>query len=74
MIEGYAQAIDLNRMERQLERCSALDVAHPPAERCARKTVMRSICPCMMCEDTICNALSAAVCCELESGGGNRLS
>ena len=65
MTDSYSEAINLEQMERQLARCAALDVDHPN-EACARKTVMKSICPCMMCEDSICNALTANICAELQ--------
>ncbi|HLU60730.1 MAG TPA: hypothetical protein VKZ99_00075 [Gammaproteobacteria bacterium] len=59
MNEGYAQAINLERLERQLARCAELDT-HPP-ERCARKTVMQSVCPCIAAEEAICNVLTSTV-------------
>lgn len=59
MNEGYAQAINLERLERQLARCAELD-SHP-LERCARKTVMQSVCPCIAAEEAICNVLTSTV-------------
>lgn len=61
MNEMYAEAIDLARMERQLRRCAAIDAEHPPLDRCARKTAMDCVCPCVKGETDICNALAEAV-------------
>lgn len=61
MKDSYAEAIDLERMERQLARCSAQDASHPPDACCARRTALESVCPCLLCEDAICNALTTAV-------------
>lgn len=61
-IEGYAEAIRLDRIERELAKCVALDAAYPPDDGdCARRTVLDSVCPCMLCEDAICNVLAANV-------------
>ncbi len=60
MTDCYSEAINLERIERQLARCAAIDAA-PPLEKCARKTVMQSVCPCMAAEDAICNTLTQAV-------------
>ncbi|HET9679808.1 MAG TPA: hypothetical protein VFP95_04515 [Gammaproteobacteria bacterium] len=66
MTEGYAAAINLDSIERQLARCAALDADHPPLEQCARTTTMQNICPCMFCEDNICNALTSYVYSEMQ--------
>ncbi|HEX7046804.1 MAG TPA: hypothetical protein VF275_04420 [Gammaproteobacteria bacterium] len=60
-IEGYAEAIHLERIEKQLARCAAHDDAYPPDVECARKAALDSVCPCMLCEDTICNVLTDTI-------------
>lgn len=70
MTEGYAQAIDIEQMERQLARCSAHDDEHPPTESDARRVALSSVCPCVLSEESICNALTTAVCEELHVSRG----
>lgn len=60
--DTYAEAIPLDVIDRQIERCAAIDAAYPKdVDRCARQTVDRAVCPCMRCEDAICNTLTDLV-------------
>ena len=61
MPDRYPEAIELARMERQLERCAATDLDYPPLERCARRTAMDCVWRCARSETDICNALAEAV-------------
>lgn len=65
MVEGYAEAISLERIEKQLarcaDRCAAQDAAYPPDVDCARAAVRQSVCPCVLGEDAVCNTLTTMV-------------
>lgn len=67
MNDMYSEAIDLARMERQLQRCAEIDAEHPPLERCARKTAMDCVCPCVKGETEIRNVLAEAVAEEMHA-------
>lgn len=58
--DGYAGAIDLVRLQWRLERCSGTD-AEPASGECAMAIARDCVCPCIACEETVCNALSGTV-------------
>ncbi len=60
-IDSYAEAISLEHIERQLARCAAQDADHPPDMDCARAAVRQSVCPCVLCEEAVCNTLATMV-------------
>ena len=61
MVESYAEAISLERIEKQLARCAEHDADHPPDMACARAAVRQSVCPCILGEDAVCNTLASLV-------------
>lgn len=70
-MDSYAEAIRLDQIERQLERCAAIDDAFPPDNTdCARRTVRNCCCPCIATEESISNTLANGL---LEAIAGHRL-
>ncbi len=71
-IDGYAQAIAIDRLDRCLAKCAAQDMDYPPgAGECVQSVIEECMCPCIRCEECVCTAIETVIRTGHEPGGAD---